>query len=127
MDVYGPWIDLATGLGMSLRQCMREHTERERDAVLWRWRQKERDAWNEPSRADWYAMQVAAEVGQLRETVRCLFGGQPRQVETKEFKLTFDFEEAATKSPETEAEIRRKQVELGKTVWTGVLSSHDRS
>lgn len=63
---------------MSLRRCMREHTERElRVWLAWMALQ-----WDSPDRSDYYLMQVACEV-------RRVLSRDPRAISISDFKLQF--------------------------------------
>jgi ribosomal protein S19E (S16A) len=63
---------------MSLRQCMRRHTERELKTWL-AWLDMQ---WNTPERSDWYLMQVACEVKRVLMK-------NPQSVGVQDFRLKF--------------------------------------
>ena len=66
------------------------------------------DQWNEPNRHDWYAMQTAAEIRQIRYS----FSKTARGVKIKDLKLPFvTAGQREAVSPE-EAEAQAKRAEL---------------
>ena len=82
---------------MSLRQCLKEHTHRE--LLVWNaWLDQE---WDNPSRSDWYAMQVAAEVQRLYEQRL----KSPKPVQVKDMKLNFTTEKDANKPLRVEKKV----------------------
>lgn len=89
---------------MSLDQCMREHTERQRDLRL-AWLEEE---WNHPSLTDHYLMRVCREVARK-------FADKPGEIQDEGFRIRFltalsPKEEPDDKEKERVAEEHRRNV-----------------
>lgn len=95
------WMRLASHLGISLRRCLAETTNREfKDWIVWLDRE-----WNTPNRSDHYLMQIAREIrdkwskkGSLLDTFKLKFGSkkEPKRELTKE-----EIEEKTRRSKQT--------------------------
>ena len=83
--IYDSWLKLSSHLHMPLRECISKHSHRE--LVLWmQWLHKEYD---QPSRSDFYIMQLTAYVRAFMQGM----SGSKAKIRLKDFLLEFNKKE----------------------------------
>ena len=73
-----------------------------------------REEWNEPSRSDWYLMQVAAEIRAIGQS----FSKTPKPVRLQDLKIEFKEERRKEKKPLTKEE----RAKIAKAIWMARLN-----
>lgn len=73
--------------------------------------------WNNPSRDNWYSMQVAATVQRFLEA----FMKEPKPVKVEEFKIPFALRPAKSEGKKPAEMTMKEYCEQARAVWRGAL------
>jgi hypothetical protein len=86
---------------MTVARCRKEMSYREYQA----WQLRLEEAWNDPSRGDYYLMQIAAEIcrGRVKD---------PNDVKVGSFKIPITFDRPKPKVP-----VSKKMIGWAKSIW----------